>query len=425
MTGGVGGSKRTFLVASNPIPAHTLNVSKLVTGFVDAGHTVLWYAAERFAEYVHRCGAEHLPFPERAGQFEDTGGSELRRVRRLYRDQVVGRAPAQLAELGRLVGKREVDAVVSDTLMPAAGLFAASLDVPWVTFGDGPLLWWDEGTPPFGTGLPLMGGRAGRHRNRHVQAAIDRWLFAPVFETLDQLHTDVGAPPAASWRDAVMSSHLHLQGCTPSFEYPRDALPSHIRFIGALGPTRRVGQELPLLLTRPERSRRLALVTQGTLRPDLRELVLPACQALVRDGWDVLVAGVDDDTNWNRWPGRVHAMRSVDYVQSLEHADLFVTNGGYTGVTLALAAGVPVVQAGNSEEKPDIGARVRWSGVGASLRTRRPPVWLLRDTIRRVVGSPSRAASSHRLALESQQYDARRMGADLLTQLVTGALDVG
>ena len=38
--------------------------------------------------------------------------------------------------------------------------------------------------------------------------------------------------------------------------------------------------------------------------------------------------------------------------------DVFVTNGGYTGVTLALAHGVPLVQAGTTEEKAEIAARI-------------------------------------------------------------------
>ncbi len=51
------------------------------------------------------------------------------------------------------------------------------------------------------------------------------------------------------------------------------------------------------------------------------------------------------------------------------HASAVVTNGGYTGVTLALSHGVPLLQAGTTEEKSEIGARIRWTGVGLALRT--------------------------------------------------------
>lgn len=421
---GSGHEARTFLVASTAITAHTLNASKLVAGLVDAGHRVLWYAEDRFAAHVQLSGAEHLPPSGATAGFESSLASragELRRVRSLYRDQVVGRAPGQLSDLRRLTTGRRVDAVVSDTLIPAAGLFAVELGVPWATFGDGPLLWWDEDTPPFGSGLAPMGGPAGRHRNRHVQAAIDRWLFDPLFDDLHELRLRVGAEPAASWRHATMSSQLHLQGCAPGFEYPRRDLPREIRFVGTLGPAHPIGDPLPDRLKRGTRSRPLALVTQGTLRPDLRELVAPASQALVAEDFDVLVAGVTDGS-WNHWPGRVSAMRRVDYTGALAEADLFVTNGGYTGVTLAVDAGVPIVQAGNSEEKADIGARVAWAGVGSSLRMTRPPAWLLRRTIRRVLNSDERRAASVRLARESRRYDAAALGSRLLGDLAAGRL---
>ena len=58
----------------------------------------------------------------------------------------------------------------------------------------------------------------------------------------------------------------------------------------------------------------------------------------------------------------------MPYEQVLPHVDAFVTNGGYTGVTLALAHGVPLVQVGSSEEKAEIGARIAWSGVGVRPR---------------------------------------------------------
>lgn len=411
----------TFLVVSTAITAHTLNAGRLVRGLTDRGHTVLWYAAERFAGYVEGCGAVHLISSPTAGYEEALpgAGGELSKVKRLYRDEVVGRAAQQRADVLGLLAGRSVDAVLCDTLIPAASLVAAELRVPWATFGDGPLLWWDEDTPPFGTGLPPMAGRAGRHRNRNVQAVIDRWLFGPYLPALNQLRSQSGLPAAHSMREATMSPALHLQGCPPGFEYPRDGRPGHVHFVGALGPAVPVAPPLPDELARDRRARPLALVTQGTLRPDLTELVLPGCAALIAEGFDVVVAGTPDGP-WNRWPGRVHPLESVDYADALAEADLFVTNGGYTGVTLALAAGVPVIQAGNSEEKPDIGARVAWSGVGATLRIRRPSPWMLRPTIRWVMGSPRRQQASARLAAESARYDAATIGPELLIGLARG-----
>lgn len=408
----------TFLVASTPITAHTLNASKFVAGLTGAGHRVLWYADERHREQVEACGASLLV--QRAGPGPSGGPSrvrgELRRVRTLYREQVVGPSRARLEELRRLLADEHVDAVVSDTLMPSAAILAARRGVPWATFGDGPLLWCDEDTPPFGSGLRPLRGPLGRHRKRTVQRAVDEVLLGPVFGGLAPLRGAAGLPAPRSWRDAVMSGALHLQGCVPGFEYPRRRLPEHIHFVGALGPARPTGDPVPAALRRPARPRPLAFVTQGTMREDPRELVVPMAGALVDEGLDVLVGGVPEGA-WNRWPDRVTAVTWVDYAAAVAEADLFVTNGGYSGVTMAIAAGVPVVQAGSTEEKADIGARVAWAGVGARLRSARRPRWWLRRVVRDVMGSARRAEASRRLADEFARHDAARIGTALLASL--------
>jgi UDP:flavonoid glycosyltransferase YjiC (YdhE family) len=69
----------------------------------------------------------------------------------------------------------------------------------------------------------------------------------------------------------------------------------------------------------------------------------------------------------------------------LPKIDLLVTNGGYGSVSQALAAGVPIVSAGLTEDKAEVGARIEWSGVGLNLATNRPTVDALRWAVERVL----------------------------------------
>ena len=66
-----------------------------------------------------------------------------------------------------------------------------------------------------------------------------------------------------------------------------------------------------------------------------------------------------------------------------------ITNGGYTGVTMALAHGVPIVQAGTTEEKAEIAARIEWSGAGVRLGKTHPLSSALAAAIDRVRTEPS------------------------------------
>lgn len=419
----------TFLVASTPITAHTLNATRVVQGLIDAGHRVLWYAGRQFASHIARSGATAVPF-SRAEDFSG-GGFErfvasgardgLPVIRELYRDVLVRQSRAQLRDIEECLMRGPIDAVISDTLMLGAGLAAERCQVPWATIGDGPLLWNDPDTPPFGTGLRPMAGAPGRHRNLTVNRAIDRWLFRDAHTAFNALRGELGLPPNGSLQSAGVSPHLHMQGCSPSFEYPRSNLPNHISFIGALGPGPGYAPPVPTRLLRGNRTRPLAFVTQGTLRRNLDELAVPAARALADDGFDVLVAagsGIRDGLDTMRVAdSRVVVVDTVDYHAALLEADLFVTNGGYTGVTLALAAGVPVLQAGATEEKPDIGARLEWAGVGVSLRRTRHTAAPLRRAARRLMDSTARVDASKRLAHEMSHYDATRLGADLVAQL--------
>jgi UDP:flavonoid glycosyltransferase YjiC (YdhE family) len=65
-----------------------------------------------------------------------------------------------------------------------------------------------------------------------------------------------------------------------------------------------------------------------------------------------------------------------------------VTNGGFGGVQYALTYGVPMVVAGDSEDKPEVAAHVAWSGVGINLRTGAPTAAAVGTAVRRVLAEP-------------------------------------
>jgi UDP:flavonoid glycosyltransferase YjiC (YdhE family) len=77
-----------------------------------------------------------------------------------------------------------------------------------------------------------------------------------------------------------------------------------------------------------------------------------------------------------------------------------VTNAGYGGVQYALRYGVPVVATGGKEDKPEVGARVAWSGVGRRIRSEHPSPRALRRDILAVLSDPCYRQASCRIAAE-------------------------
>ena len=111
--------------------------------------------------------------------------------------------------------------------------------------------------------------------------------------------------------------------------------------------------------------RPVVLVTQGTIATDPRDLLQPALHALADEPVQVIaVTGGPDPADLPAPPPNARVEPYVPFAALMPHVSAFVTNGGYGGLHFALAHGVPIVVAGASEEKPELVARVNWSGVG-------------------------------------------------------------
>ena len=179
--------------------------------------------------------------------------------------------------------------------------------------------------------------------------------------------------------------------------------PPELHFVGPLSAT---GSQAPL----PEwwsdldGTRPVIHVTQGTVaNTDYGQAIAPTLRALADE--DVLVVvttgGRPLDT-LPPLPANARAATYLPYDELLPRTAVYVTNGGYGGVQYALRYGVPIVATGGKEDKPEVGARVAWSGVGRRIRSERP------DTTR---AAPRHSRGAQSAALPpSQPTHGRRHG---------------
>ncbi|MGH3820631.1 MAG: glycosyltransferase, partial [Pseudonocardiaceae bacterium] len=96
----------------------------------------------------------------------------------------------------------------------------------------------------------------------------------------------------------------------------------------------------------------------------LNELVTPTVSGLAGD--DVLVVAVGvrdpDELGLPSLRPNVRVARFIPFTLLLPFVDVYVTNGGFGGVQYALSHGVPIIVAGTTEDKPEIGHRVAYAG---------------------------------------------------------------
>ena len=94
-----------------------------------------------------------------------------------------------------------------------------------------------------------------------------------------------------------------------------------------------------------------------------------------------------------------------------------VSNGGFNGVQMALANGIPLIVAGKTEDKPEICARVEWSGVGINLKTKSPSPEQIKTAVRKLLTDSSYELRAQQFKTEISQYRPPETAATLLEQL--------
>lgn len=385
----------------------------VVSAIVARGHAVTWYGARKFAKLITDTGATFAPM-ERAPDWNDDdveaawpglrGKRGLARVRAQLLAMFIEPMRSQLEDLLAL-GHHDV--ILADQAHLGAALYAEKTSTPWVGLGISALVVPSRDLAPFGVarppGDPVL-------VNRFLRWLVDRVLFRSVNAAYAEERRHAGLPDRGTYFE-VMSKDLFLQPTIREFEYPRSDMPQQLRFIGPLVP-RPTSTTLPIwwrdVVAARAQGVPVVLVTQGTLATDPRELIAPALQALERTDALVVVttAAAPPDVGLRDWPANARVAPFIPYATLLEHTRVMVTNGGYGGVQMALAHGVPLVVAGGSEEKPEIARRVAWCGAGIDLRTGRPSSSKVARAVRRVLDDTSFASRARVLASEIAKTNA-------------------
>ena len=416
-----------FVFATVPMTGHTVPALPIARALVDRGHSVRWHTGAAFADRVIQTGAVYVPMSEydySVDGMDDMFPERLQRkgIGRLRYD-LANVFPAtlrgQLRDLRALLADEPADVLVGDQGLLAGPILRELGGPPFAAFGITVVTYPDPDLAPFGLGLRPTSGRVGRVRNRMLTAAVRALLFRPVFHAVNEIRFEHGLSVAD---DIGMGYPAHadlfLQLATAGFEYPRE-VPEVVHYVGPTQPARTVGwvppSWWPQLLSA---DKPVVLVTQGTVAVDGGELLRPTLDALAdEDVLVVAVTGGPDPAEWGPLPANARVERFLPFDRLLPLVDIYVTNGGFGGVQLALSHGIPIVAAGKTEDKAEVSARVAHSGVGINLRTQHPRAGQIRAAVRQVLAEPRYAAAARRIQAEIGASGRQEHAAELLEQL--------
>ena len=417
----------SYLLLSSPIGGHVAPVRAVGAALVRQGHRVRMITGARFRGRIERDGISFIPWPA-AADYDDVdlnasfpARAPLRGMKAVQFDLCNVFAepmPHQSAAIRAALDAEPVQAIITE--LSVTGLIpllqSGRPRPPIHVLGCTPLPVSSRDTFPYGLGLAPPSSALGRVRARLMTQLARRLVLAPVQRRGDALLRGLGLPALKvfilEW--FTMAERL-WQLTVPEFEYPRSEMPGNLRFAGPLLPD--AGGDLPGWWGDLDGKQRVVHVTQGTLaNADLSMLLGPALAGLA--GEDLLVVATTGGRPVSAIPGALpanaRAAEMIPYPQLLPKVDVMVTNGGYGGVQFALTHGVPLVVAGEGEDKPEIAARVAWSGIGRDLRTGRPTPQAIASAVRALLRETSYREAAAKLAARSRSTDA--------IETITGAL---
>ncbi|TDZ48415.1 UDP-glucosyltransferase B1 [Colletotrichum trifolii] len=453
-------TKPLILYAVPPREGHMRPALQISQHLVSRGFDVTILGTKKWQLTIEACGAHFSPIIGLWGTLDDparwpdiaNASDSAARLAASLDGGFISLLPSglesvryALAGMRRRVPKSKI-IVLSDTCFSGTLGLKLGTDLP-EGFGEGeeirtigigvvPTFWTSPERPPWGSGLPFDNTPEGRTRNlRAVQDSWDgdaeergRWVLGmmgcskPIGSLYEGFRTDVRHP---FW-DAVTVCHdVVLQMCLPGLEFPSSDWPRRIKFAGTL-PIKPVsaglvyptwfGDVLANSASAPGPKmgrKRVVFVAQGTEVLDHRELIIPTMYALSARH-DVLVvaclcvAGAALDTSSfpeGRLPANARVVDYFPYDAVLAHADVFLSNSGYGGFQHAVSNGVPMIQAGNTFDKPDIGRRIEWAGLGVFLPESPVTTKALEEAFEKVLRDDRYKARAVELRNEAAGYD--------------------
>lgn len=418
-----------ILVGTVPDNAHVTPMLPLVRALVARGHDVRWYGGATYRPRIAATGATYLPMIA-ARDYDDfdingafpgrntfTGPGQLKfDLKHLFIDNGVG----QLRDLQAITRTYRADLLLIDSGFVGGVLLHELSGLPLAVLNVVPVSLRSRDCAPFGLGLAPDASALGRLRNRAFHWAVEHLLFRDVQRHWRAARAQVGLAAGGWLLDGPARASLYLQPSVPGFEYPRSDLPAHVHYIGLLPAAMPPAWQPPAWWGELEGDRPVVHVTQGTKANVVPTLIRPALEGLAGEEVLVVVATggrPPEQLGLGALPANARVGTFLAYPDLLPRTAAMVTNGGYGGTQLALAAGVPLVVAGTTEDKPEVAARVAWCGAGINLKTATPAPHQVRAAVRAVLHDGRYRTRAQTLQAEYASYEPISRGTELIERL--------
>ncbi|KZL84416.1 udp-glucuronosyl udp-glucosyltransferase [Colletotrichum incanum] len=433
--------KPLILITAFPGEGHTNPLLDIAAYLVKKGHEVVFISPPNFRGKVEEAGSEwiHTDNPLTDATFQALGAAAslpvgperfAAQMKAVFLDTLSVRTEKTAEVLALLKARNPsrqiifIEDIFNWSFLPfrhGRPLPQGFTEVPkTIGIGVAAVILESRDTGPVSLGLPYDSTHSGRQRNEILQDLVEKGPMKPMIDSWQEAMRRTGCtsiPDRHLFRSCYTAHDAVLQLCTPSLEYPISDLPPSVEFIGVM-PRKEPSPDYryPTWWSEVERGqennkyRHILFVSQGTVNTDYSELVLPSIEAFAnrKDVLVVAALGVRGAQLSPEFtiPLNARVMDYLPYDTILEYADVFVSNAGYGALTHSVRNGVPIVLAGETEEKIEVTMRAVYAGLGVSLATQRPTAEQVRKGVEQVLQDTKYKKAAMKLKREGDSMDA-------------------
>jgi MGT family glycosyltransferase len=416
-----------FIITTGSEDGHVAPSLPIVQKLVERNHEVAWLTGRKYKGRIEAIGAIFHPLPEKTdssltdmyvfhpGLKELTGLAQIKYyIKHIFLDA----CEPEIEALDTVIANFPADVLVGDTITFYTFFKSEISGVPSAMISLLPLALPDKNVAPFGLGLTPGKSLFPKARNRFLNLLTNHVLLRDVTQYANTTRQKLGLPrlngPFFPAMFQIPDLIMHIS--TPAFEYPRSNLPKNLHFIGPILKEKELTYQQPTWWDDLCGVAPVILVNQGTIATNLQDLVIPTIEGLKSEPMLIIAVPVKEG-QISKIPPNVRVEPFIPFEHLLPHVDVMITNGGYGGVQMALAHGIPLIVAGDTDDKMEVAARVEWSKSGINLKKQRPTSDEIKYAAWEILDNPIYGDNAKRIQTDFSQYNAPEQAAELLEAL--------
>jgi MGT family glycosyltransferase len=427
---------KKILFANVPADGHFNPMTAIAMELKSQGHDVRWYTSKMFSEKLKKLGIHHYPFKKALEVNQFTINEVFAERKKLkagvpqlkfdIKNFFVYRAPEYFEDISEIKKDFPFEVFVCDAAFTAGQIVKKKLNVPSVGIGISPVMSTSKDLPPYGLGLTPRNSFGGRIKQKLLRFAAKNFLFKESTAEYNKIleRYDLPAEKVILFDIPVLRSDIFLQSGTPGFEYERSDMPEKLRFVGPLHAYKSSQQKDPIAIRynyqwqdKLSKYKKIILISQGTFEPDHSKLIIPSLEALKNEDSLLIVATGHHHTEELRSKYKQENIIIEDFIDFdfiMPRTDIYITNGGYGGVLLAIDHALPMVAAGINEGKNEICARIGHFKLGINLKTEKPSPEKIKQAVDEILSNSIYKQNAEKLRDEFRSYETYKLCADMI-----------